>query len=1187
MSNVICRNITQSIKTSSGGYSHTMSPKLGKFIQKHPWLVVSIILIITIGFSFFIPSLEFKTDFEDFTPDDPLVKANTCIQEYFGESQPLVFLLIEKEDADSVITIESLRDIWALEHELKKLPDVNGSFSLVTFLDIICLIEFGESLHNCSDEQIMIALQDLLVSQEKGPIRLFSSDDPNEKIDYQRFPRFSKGSSVDGADIKNCYFETDNDSLTVTFDVYDLGELENSLHPVFPKVNIMEWYVTFSNLITPVEALNITYTISGHIEPVNSVWEIGNGFLQNMKNLIYNLRNRSLFNQYKKEVYLWVQPSGQDIAFPILLQSGEMKFDTTDDQVILDVSLKELGTYGIASQFGSFGLPAKLSNFNAGTRYYQTPLFKTGGGYLSANTSYLLQKLLNLQTKPLLGPLSEKMLQQYGNITWEEFDEFFSMIQQVDMLPDTLALKDLQDNWKDADHVPDDNIPSMITFNIIPSFYEDLQLSAFSFLSTDYEPNGKPSATLMFLQLMSTKDYDTIIEMNSRVDKSVSQLDREYPEISIQVTGNGMISVQINDITTTANQFIAPLIFIIIMIVLFFNFRRTSYVFLPMLTLVISTIWLFGSMALLGISFNIIAVALVPLIMGLGVDYSVHLFHNYRVELENGFPAAEAIVNSVSEVGTAMFLAMITTVIAFLSFLTASIGPVRDFGILLALGVIYTFITALTLLPALRYILDERRTIKVKRKPHGVAVRTVMRLLSEKILFYEKIILAIMITLTVIFAYGATQLQTGFDMNEFAPEDTPAIQLFEVIAEKFPFSSQSQEYILVEGDVATVTALDGIRQSHIKLGDDFFIAKNNDGSQKITSVYSIIQQSIKNDPTLIERFNINEETGVPRSDQDVKALYDYLYDGGAMDINMDDVAFAMDDFDMDESMMPDISMENFNGELSTVLAKEGSHYVATVIRIYIDPSFPAQDGNVNDDQALLKKELNADIAEYGDATAVATGQYIVTLTITDSLTESQIISTIASVFLSALILIIVYRNPVLGLIACIPVVISIIWILGTMHFIGYTLNVLTITVTSMTIGIGIDYAIHATERFRLIADKTGDPAKSVCETISHTGGALLIAALTTVLGFIVLLFAPIPPQQQFGLILAITITYSFLTSIFILPLVLNHWARIRKKKMGYIISKNGLVLVNGQYVKKQQSDDSQRTVYDCTDYIKK
>ncbi|GAG99107.1 unnamed protein product, partial [marine sediment metagenome] len=153
-----------------------------------------------------------------------------------------------------------------------------------------------------------------------------------------------------------------------------------------------------------------------------------------------------------------------------------------------------------------------------------------------------------------------------------------------------------------------------------------------------------------------------------------------------------------------------------------------------------------------------------------------------------------------------------------------------------------------------------------------------------------------------------------------------------------------------------------------------------------------------------------------------------------------------------------------------------------------------------------------------------------------------------------IVLIIAYRKPILGLITIIPVLISMIWILGTMYFIGYDLNILTITVTSLIIGIGIDYSIHTTERFKIVADKTGDITAAVCETVSKTGGALLIAALTTTLGFIVLIFAPIPPQVQFGVITAITITYSFITSVLLLPLILAKWAKWRKDRFGFIIS---------------------------------
>ncbi|MFO8078624.1 MAG: MMPL family transporter, partial [Thermoplasmatota archaeon] len=83
----------------------------------------------------------------------------------------------------------------------------------------------------------------------------------------------------------------------------------------------------------------------------------------------------------------------------------------------------------------------------------------------------------------------------------------------------------------------------------------------------------------------------------------------------------------------------------------------------------------------------------------------------------------------------------------------------------------------------------------------------------------------------------------------------------------------------------------------------------------------------------------------------------------------------------------------------------------------------------------------------------------------------------------------------------------------------------------------------------------------------------LIAALTTALGFGILIFAPIPPQQQFGFILAVTIVYSFLTSIFILPLVLFHWAKRRKRRYGYVVSSKTRRMENGKWVINHQSSN--------------
>lgn len=1124
--------------------------------------------MITLGFSVFIPSLEFKTDFNDFTPDDELVQANDRILDYFGQNQQLVFLLFQAEETDSMLSLDAIKTTNRLQNKLTDNPSVNSSFSLMTFIDIICLIEFGQPIEGCSDEQIQTAVSDLLNDPEEYLLSLFSEIDPNEEAEYEQRIVFRTQKTADGADIKTCSIEKTDTSVIFTLEVYDLSEFEEDLTPLFPRVNVMEWFVGFENLITPVEFLDIDYQIAAHIEPAETIWTIGGGFSQNLQHFFNLWKNRSLFNSYSKEVYLWITPPGQDMPLAIPMQSGSINFDRAENTISINVSLEELGTYGISPQFGSFSIPAKLSNFTAGTRYYQNTFFKRLGGRVDANTSYIFEKLFNLQSKPAFNSLLDRMMAKLGNFSWEDFNQIYETLDDTSMIPDVIAFKDILQSWVSVDTVPDRGKETTKSLLIVPAFYKDLALSSEAFLSKEFKEGNPPSSTLVFLTLDFVTDYDEIIEINDMILEEVAALNEEQDIVQINATGNGVASVEINELTTSANQFIAPLIFLIIVIVLFVNFRKPSYVLLPMLTLVVSTIWLFGSMALLGISFNVIAVALVPLVLGLGVDYSVHLLHNYRVEIEDGKDPGTAIKNSVTEIGTAMFLAMITTVIAFLSFLTASVPPLRDFGILLALGVIFTFITSLTLLGALRYILDRRVTVSVKSKPHALAVRSVMRLLSAQVIQHQKIILVVMIVTTLFFSYGAIQLDTGYNMEQFAPEDTPAFELFDKIANDFPFSSQNQEYILIEGNIATVDVLKGLRKTHQNLEDDKFVARNADGSLKVTSVYTIIEQAVANNESLFQRFSINPDTLIPETDQDVASLFDYLFaQTESSSMNLDE-STEMDGMEVNTSMFSSISFDSFGGELGTVLAKENDKYTASLVRVYIDTLYANDDdGDVSDDLELLKNELTEDAkVDFGNAKVTVTGQNIISLTITNSLTDSQIVSTAVSIFLAALVLILVYRSASLGLIALIPVGFSIVWILGTMYYIGYTLNALTITVTSITIGIGIDYAIHATERFRYIVDKTGNITKAVCETISHTGGALLIAALTTALGFGILVFAPIPPQQQFGLILAVTIVYSFLTSIFILPLVLFHWANHRKQKYGYVVSQKSRTMKNGEWV---------------------
>ncbi len=1103
-----------------------MFKRLGNIIEKRPLLVISIVLLITIGFGIIIPGLEFKTDFKDFMPDEEIVEAYWKIADTFGQSQQIMFLYLQKDRSESVISAEALREQLYMEKELKKLPEIDETLSITTIIDQFCLLEFGETIENCSDKQIETVIQDILQDEVTTSIKVFDSDDPNEKVDYNRYPRISRGTSINEIDVKNCYVSFDDESMTFSFEVYDLSKFKSKLRSPIPLVNVVEWYLDFKNIIQPDPRLDIDYKIAVHIEPTHSLWEIGKGLINNIRDILTHIKNRELLFSYNKDAYLWIKPPNQDLFFPLQLKTASINFNVNDNKIDLIVSREELGNYGISIKYEFFNLPAKLTNFQAGTRYYQSPIGKLPWLRFSANTTFIIKLINLLRNRPILGPISEKFFQIFTNITWEDFDKIYENVEMGISLPNKFALKDIDESWKNADVAPNKGQSDNLLF-IRTQLFDEMKVNVLSFLSKDYEKVKKPSKGIILLPLNISWDYQRSLGATRDIIKKIEKIDDVYDYIYIDVTGDTVISYQLNEVTMEANQIIMPLIFIIIITVLFIFFRRASYMLLPLIALVVSVIWLFGTMVLLKIPFTTMSIAIVPLLLGLGVDYSVHLSHNYRLELSNGKTPAQAIKRSILEIGTAMFLAMITTVIAFLSFLSATIPPLRDLGLLLGLGILYTFITAITLQAAIRYVVDRKKKKFDKVKRESFRLNIIMGKLAQAVLTHQKSIFIILILITLIAGVGASQIKTGFDLNSFLPEENQAINILGELEENFPSVSQYQEYILLEGDIANVKTLKGTIKTHENLKDDTMVSRNPDDSPRAESIYTIIYQAVNNNKSIIKDFNLYEKTFIPKEDNDVKRLFDYLWD----------------------------SLEYGIQTRLTIQRNNFGKYDTAIIRVNVNIQTAKREAaDLSNDLKILDKELNEDLADFGDLKVTITGYWSITNKITSSLTDSQILSTGISLILASIVLIVAYRRLTLGIIAMIPVMISIVWILGTMYFIGYNLDVLTISVTSLTIGIGVDYAIHATERFRLVADKTGNVIAALTETISKTGGALLIAALTTTLGFGMLTLAPMPPQVKFGIIMVLTISFAFITSVLLLPLILARWGNWSKKKKGYIIS---------------------------------
>jgi predicted RND superfamily exporter protein len=179
----------------------------------------------------------------------------------------------------------------------------------------------------------------------------------------------------------------------------------------------------------------------------------------------------------------------------------------------------------------------------------------------------------------------------------------------------------------------------------------------------------------------------------------------------------------------------------------------------------------------------------------------------------------------------------------------------------------------------------------------------------------------------------------------------------------------------------------------------------------------------------------------------------------------------------------------------------------------------------------------------GHANLHVTGDLVILQSVLDGLNSSQIKSTAISLSVSCFVLFILTRRVVPAVAVLLPVAIASLWVAGSMIVLGLKWNVLTVMVTALTIGIGIDYSIHMWRRIEVELSRRDNHWDALRAALSTTGVALIMSALTTAFGFLVLLFSPMPVIQDFGLITAVTVFFSLLLALLLLPVLIELTAR--------------------------------------------
>ena len=593
---------------------------------------------------------------------------------------------------------------------------------------------------------------------------------------------------------------------------------------------------------------------------------------------------------------------------------------------------------------------------------------------------------------------------------------------------------------------------------------------------------------------------------------------------SITVFGSGILAAEFSNVVADSLLLTVPAALVFILVFLAIAYRDLADMALGLIALFMAIVWTFGFMGLAGIPFSQMLIAVPPLLLAVGIDFGIHAVNRYREEREGGTDIGRSMRITTDQLLVAFGIVTGTTVIGFLANLSSDLPPIRDFGYVAAVGIVFTFLIFGVFLPAAKVELDRLREAypipTFSQQALGSEGSRLGGVLRSGVVVAERtpaVFLLVILVVTAGAGVYATGISTSFSQEDFLPpEDNPdwieslpepfapseytVTETTNFLDERFTTTQGGGVTVYVEGPMRQDDALEQIYRA----GDDppeSFV--RDDGRAESTSIVTVIQDRAERDSefrALVGR-NDRNNNGVP--DDNLEEIYDYLLSSSSRDTALNYIT------------------EDYRSA-----------------RVTYEVEADASDSAATDDAQ--------EVADRFRFEATATGSTVVFQAVSDVIFESAIVSLAIALSGTAVFLVFIYwvieGQPSLGLVNIVPVVVTVALLAGTMRYLGIPLNAITGTMLALTIGLGVDYSVHVVHRF---ADEYHhhDLVTALDRTVRGTGGALLGSMLTTVFGIGVLALAVFPAIGQFGILTALSIVYAFFTSLLVLPSVLVIWHR--------------------------------------------
>ena len=672
--------------------------------------------------------------------------------------------------------------------------------------------------------------------------------------------------------------------------------------------------------------------------------------------------------------------------------------------------------------------------------------------------------------------------------------------------PDVLAvIENITEEVKNVPYVIRDDVDSLFTVNNIKS--DDWGLTIDSFV------NHKNIATATPAQLQQNVDANELVSgrlvnregtfttivanveegfdqavVHSKVNEIVAKYKTD--EITFYLSGDPIFRQDIDSGIQQDVGIFMPLALLLVCVMILVFFRSLRAVGLTVLVIVLSIVWTLGFMGWTGLPMTVVSSALPPLLVVLGGSYCIHfLLVYYQVSQGHSRQTNKSqLMNGVIEklYGPLMLVGFTSAFGAF-TLVAFQIVSIREFAVVVAVGVLFTiFLTLASMTSILALLPVQQREIGHRSGWLGKFIHA----LTSASIRYPKVVLALSGVLLLVSVAGISRIGLGVDIVSLFPQEHKGRQAFEKINDSLGGARFMNIMIDTgkEGGVKDLALLNVVN-------DYQTYAESLPGVSHADSFVDVLKK-------LNKEVAEQGEFTLP-TQQDLLAQYLFLYD---------------------------ISGEP--GDFADVI---DYRYQSLKVQLMIESSSPDEHRNIYlQSKAFLDANLPAGAkAEFG-------GDVIFWVAQNDYIAKGKVLNVISCIVLVTFILIGAFRSARLGLIGIFPIALGAIATFGVLGWFNMRLDFPTSIITGVSVGIGIDFAVHYIAKIR---QQAGDNINSqnILQVSDFAGKAIVIDAMSNVIGFLVLTLSGFTAVSNFGWLVTFGMILMALATLTLVPACLTFW----------------------------------------------